>query len=71
MGIATTSGFFGGRFYQGGQFHEGEDEAAPVESIDLEKLTREELVALAKQRSVQHAEGATKAQIIAALTAAS
>ncbi|WP_019998720.1 hypothetical protein [Aureimonas ureilytica] len=71
MGIVTEPGFHGGRFRQGGQFAETEAEPASTEILDLDGLTRDELVALAKARDIQHPANATKAEIAAALTASS
>ena len=71
MGTVTEPGFHGGRFRQGGQFTEREAEPAPGEAFDLDGLTRDELVALARERGIQHPANATKAEIAAALTASS
>ena len=65
MGTVTEPGFHGGRFRQGGQYAEVE-----AETSDLGGLTRDELVALAKDRGVHHSADATEAEIAAAITAA-
>ncbi len=70
MGTVTEPGFHGGRFRQGGQFAESEAEPALAEALDLDGLTREELVALAADRGVHHSADATEAEISAAITAA-
>ncbi len=71
MGTVTEPGFHGGRFRQGGQFAENVPAPAPSQSLDLDGLTRDELVALARERGIQHPANATKAEISAALTASS
>lgn len=61
----TEPGYYSGRFLKAGQSYEDE---SPAE-IDLEKLTKDELVALAAERSIEVKSGDTKAEIIKALSA--
>ncbi len=65
MGTVTEPGFHNGRFRQGGQYAEVE-----AETINLGGLTRDELVALAMDRGVQHSADATESEIVAAITTA-
>lgn len=46
------------------------DEADEDETGDLSKLTKEQLLAVAKERGIEIGSGATKAQIIEAIAAA-
>ncbi len=73
MGTVTEPGFHNGRFRQGGQYAEGvetNDDADADDAPNYGSLTRDELVALAKERGIQHAANAPKAEIVAALEAA-
>lgn len=74
MAIVTEAGFYDGKFLKSGQFHKAEDETVATgvggSVVDYDAKTKDELVALAKDRGVQYAATATKADIIAALKAA-
>lgn len=71
MDPVTTPGFYNGRFHQGGQGTLDERRGVEVnDAPDLDKMSKDDLVALAKDRGVPHDAGATKAQIIEALRSA-
>ena len=61
----TEAGFYAGRFLKPGQAYE--DESAGIG--DLDKLTKDELIALASEQGVEVKSSATKAEIILAIEA--
>ena len=68
MTMVTQPGFYGGQFKKAGQAHDGptdQPEKAPV----LSKMSKDELIAEAKNRNVTIDANATKADIIKALEA--
>ena len=78
MGIVTEAGFYNGKFLKAGQFDKAEVEAtatgvdvAPGENgaVDLDAMTKDELLAEAKKRNVEVKATDTKAEIIKVLEA--
>ena len=79
MGIVTEPGFYNGKFLKGGQFSEPQVEdvrtgisvdASDAGSVpDLDKMTKDELVAEAERRGIEVKTSDTKAEIAAVLRA--
>ncbi|WP_375261850.1 hypothetical protein [Palleronia sp.] len=75
MGTVTKPGFYDGVFRKAGQHASDEAIAAAsadagAEKLDLDKMSKDELIAEAERRGVEISSGATKAQIVEALNAA-
>ena len=74
--MIAKAGFYDGKFRKAGQFHSGpaSDDIVTGDSgenaPDLDKMTKDELVAEAEKRNVEVKASDTKAEIIAALNAA-
>ena len=73
--MVTKAGFYDGKFRKAGQFHSGlqsDDivmENGGEQAVDLDKMTKDELVAEAEKRGVQVKASDTKTDIIKALEA--
>jgi len=74
--MIAKAGFYDGKFRKAGQFHSGttSDDIVTADggesAADLDKMTKDELVAEAEKRGVEVKSSDTKAEIIAALNAA-
>lgn len=60
--IVTEAGYYAGKFLKPGQSYD--DIEADHEAVDLEKLTKDELIAEAGRQKIEVPSGATKADII-------
>lgn len=73
--MVTKAGFYDGKFRKAGQYHSGpKSDDIVVENggegaADLDKMTKDELVAEAEKRGVEVKASDTKAEILAALKA--
>lgn len=73
--MVTEAGFYDGKYRKAGQYHSGpgSDDLADEPEGDgknkLNKMSKDELVAEAEKRGVELKANATKAEIIAALSA--
>lgn len=65
--VVVEAGFYGGKFLKPGQSYEAAEEDAV--SVDLGKLTKDELIAEASRLGINVSSGNTKAEIIAAIVA--
>ena len=74
--MVTEPGFYDGKFRQAGQFYNGPQSddilagAGGGETVDLDKMTKDELLAEAERRGVEVKPSDTKAEIIKALEGA-
>lgn len=64
--IVTEAGFYAGKFLKPGQSYE-EDEVNH-EEVDLDKLSKDELMAEAARRKIEVPSGSTKADIVKLLS---
>lgn len=64
--IVTEAGYYAGKFLKPGQFYEEGD--VDLDEIDLDKLTKDELVAEAERRGIAVPSGTTKADIVKLLS---
>ena len=72
MKEVTTPGFYNGKFMKAGQHYDDTNPEAVVEgeaSSDLDKMTKDELLAEAEKQGVEVKSSDTKAEILAALKA--
>ncbi len=67
--LVAEAGFYAGKFLKPGQFYDGDE--GDDNSVDLNTLTKEELIAEASRLGITVASGSTKADIIAAIVAGS
>ncbi len=74
-GMIAKSGFYDGKFRKAGQRHSGpasddiDTGAGDDQSVDLDAMTKDELIAEAEKRGVPVKSSDTKAEILAALKA--
>jgi len=62
--VVTEAGFYAGKFLKPGQSYEGDDS-----SVDLNTLTKDELIAEASRLGITVSSSSTKADIVAAIEA--
>ena len=68
--MVTKVGFYDGKFRKPGQFHSGAmSDDIPAPAVDLDSMTKDELLAEAERRSVEVKSGSTKAEILSAISA--
>lgn len=66
--VVTEAGFYDGKFRKAGQSISG-PLSGDIEPADIEKLTKDELLAEAQRRGIEVKPSDTKAEIIKALEA--
>ncbi|MFC5760528.1 Rho termination factor N-terminal domain-containing protein [Rhizobium sp. GCM10022189] len=66
--LVTEAGFYNGEFLKPGQHYEGNDDEAEHAEV-TDRLTKDELLAIAADRGVEANADMTKAEIVAAINA--
>lgn len=68
--LVTEAGYYDGQFLKPGQHYGSDDDATTGSGEVSEKLTKEELLAIAAERGIEIDSGKTKAEIVAAINGA-